>query len=327
MTTTTVAPYRVLLDGDDVTRKDWLDARRQGIGGSDAPAVLGWGGYHSALDVYADKVSGVHSDDDDDEQLAWGRLLEGVIADEWARRCGVQVRKAPALVQSTRWPHMVASVDRIEVVDGEDVGIVECKNRAAWVAGDWETAPPADVTAQGLHYAAVYGLRRVSIACLVGGNELRTFQIDPDDEVLEALAAAEADWWEKHVVARVLPDLEPTRDESSALARLFPNAAGSIELDAAGVALLRERWIAHQNYNAAKEARSQIDDRVRRMLGDKVEGLIKGKKFVTWSAPAPGQRSCDYDRLQRDFPDAYAACVTTGEPTRRLTYARKEIPS
>lgn len=325
MTTTTVAPYRVLLDGDDVTRENWLAGRRQGIGGSDAPAVLGWGGFHSALEVYADKVTGIHDDSDQEEQ-AWGRLLEGVIAEEWARRNGVGVRKAPALVQSTRWPWMVASVDRLEVVDGEDVGIVECKNRSGWVADDWEDLP-ADVTAQGLHYAAVYGLRRVSVACLVGGNELRTFNIDPDDEVLEALADAEGKWWEEHVVRRVLPDLSPTRDESNALARLFPNPAGSLELDEKGVALLRRRWLAHQDYNAAKAERQQIDDQVRRLLGDKVEGLIKGKKFVSWSAPAAGQRSCDYDRLARDFPDAYAACVTQGDPTRRLTYARKEIPS
>jgi putative phage-type endonuclease len=325
-TTTTIAPYRVLLDGDDVTREDWLDARRAGIGGSDAPAVLGWGGFHSALDVYADKVSGLHSDSDD-EQKSWGRLLEGVIAEEWARRNGVGLRRGPALVQSTRWPHMVGSVDRLQVdtSTGEDIGIIECKNRSGWVAEEWETLP-ADVTAQGLHYAAVYGLRRVDVACLVGGNELRTFTIDADDDVVEALAVAEGEWWENYVVARVLPPLNPTRDESSALARIYPNPDGALELDERGVLLLRQRYLAHQEYNAAKAARQQLDDQVRQLLGDRVEGLIKGKKFVSWT-PSAGSRSCDYDRLAREFPDAYAACVTQGEPTRRLTYARKEIPS
>jgi putative phage-type endonuclease len=325
MTTTTVAPYRVLLDGD-VTREEWLEARRQGIGGSDAPAVLGWGGFHSALDVYADKVTGIH-DDSDDEQKSWGRLLEDVIAQEWARRNSVGLRKGPALVQSTRWPHMVASVDRLQIdlASGDDVGIIECKNRSGWVAEEWETLP-ADVTAQGLHYAAVYGLRRVDVACLVGGNELRTFTIDAADEVVEALAEAERQWWESFVVARTLPPLNPARDQAGALARIYPNPAGALDLDDESVGLLRRRWLAHQEYTAAKAARAEIDDRVRALLGDKVEGLISGKKFVSWS-PSAGQRSCDYDRLQRDFPDAYAACVTPGEPTRRLTYARKELPS
>jgi putative phage-type endonuclease len=324
--TTTVAPYKVLLDGDDVTREEWLEARRAGIGGSDAPAVLGWGGFHSALDVYADKVSGIHDDSGTEEQQ-WGQLLEDVIAQEWARRNGVGIRKGPALVQSTRWPHMVASVDRIEIdlAGGQDVGIIECKNRSGWVSDEWETLP-ADVTAQGLHYAAVYGLHRVDVACLVGGNELRTFTIDADDDVIEALAVAEGEWWENHVVARTLPPLNPIREEAGALARIYPNPGGVLDLDDAGVNLLRLRWLAHQEYTAAKQARGEIDDRVRALLGDRVEGLVGGKKFVSWS-PSAGQRSCDYDRLQRDFPDAYAACVTPGEPTRRLTYARKEIPS
>ena len=39
-----------------MSRADWLKARRQGIGGSEAAAVCGVNPYRSALSVYMDQI-------------------------------------------------------------------------------------------------------------------------------------------------------------------------------------------------------------------------------------------------------------------------------
>lgn len=321
---TAAAPYRVLLSAG-ADRATWLAARRQGLGGSDAPAVLGWGGHSTPLQVYADKVTDL-IDDHDSEDAAWGRLLEDVVAREWARRECRVIRQAPALVQSVRWPWMLASTDRLVVgrVSGDDEAVLEVKTRSAWVSSDWDDELPSDVTAQVLHYLAVYDLRVGYVACLVGGQELRTFTVTATSELLADLAEAEREWWEGHVVARVLPPLTGGTN-ADALSRLHPHPEGVVELDSDGIDLLRRRAKVNDVYKAAKAERDELDDQVRLLLGDRVEGLIGKHKFVSWK-PSPGQRSTDFGRLAAEFPDAYQACVSQ-TPTRRLTYSRKDIPS
>jgi predicted phage-related endonuclease len=78
------APGRPLKER--LTRPDWLEARRNGIGGSDAAAICGLDPCRSAFELLLDKTRVVVDDDRAGEAAQWGRLLEPVIADEVARR-------------------------------------------------------------------------------------------------------------------------------------------------------------------------------------------------------------------------------------------------
>lgn len=45
----------VLVDTDGLPEEEWLEYRRQGIGGSDAAAILGVSPFATARDLYYDK--------------------------------------------------------------------------------------------------------------------------------------------------------------------------------------------------------------------------------------------------------------------------------
>ena len=45
----------VLVDTADLSREDWLDYRRLGIGGSDAAAIMGLSPFSTIRDLYFDK--------------------------------------------------------------------------------------------------------------------------------------------------------------------------------------------------------------------------------------------------------------------------------
>ena len=47
---------KVFADTRKMTRDEWLESRRKGIGGSDASAILGLNPYSSPLAVYLDKI-------------------------------------------------------------------------------------------------------------------------------------------------------------------------------------------------------------------------------------------------------------------------------
>lgn len=53
----------VLVDTAQLTRPEWLEYRRKGLGGSDAAAVLGISPFRTARDLYYDKLGVVTADD------------------------------------------------------------------------------------------------------------------------------------------------------------------------------------------------------------------------------------------------------------------------
>lgn len=60
----------------------WLNARRRGIGGSDAGAIMGLNPYSSPLSVWYEKVYGGYVDTPINTACHWGNILEGAIRDE-----------------------------------------------------------------------------------------------------------------------------------------------------------------------------------------------------------------------------------------------------
>ena len=46
----------VLVDTADLSREEWLDYRRLGIGGSDAAAIMGLSPFATIRDLYFDKI-------------------------------------------------------------------------------------------------------------------------------------------------------------------------------------------------------------------------------------------------------------------------------
>jgi predicted phage-related endonuclease len=64
------------IDLTNLSREDWKELRRLGIGGSDVGAILGKSEFKTPMDVYLSKVR--PSEDDDDEQaLRAGHGHEG----------------------------------------------------------------------------------------------------------------------------------------------------------------------------------------------------------------------------------------------------------
>lgn len=72
---------QALVRTDGLSRDEWLEYRRRGIGGSDAAAVLGISPFRTGRDLYYDKLKIVTADDNEN----WvakeaGRLLEPLVA-------------------------------------------------------------------------------------------------------------------------------------------------------------------------------------------------------------------------------------------------------
>ena len=69
---------QVLVKTLELEKNEWLEYRKQGIGGSDAAAIMGLNPWKTAMDVWLEKV-GEFSEDTQDNEKMWGRVLEDIV--------------------------------------------------------------------------------------------------------------------------------------------------------------------------------------------------------------------------------------------------------
>ena len=102
-----------------------LEARKAGIGGSDAAAIMGLSPWKTATEVYLEKRGEIAPENiDDKEVVIFGNLLEDVVAGEYARRNNVKVERRNDMFKHAKHPFMLANIDRKVV--GVKKGL-ECK--------------------------------------------------------------------------------------------------------------------------------------------------------------------------------------------------------
>lgn len=214
-------------------RAAWLRARHKGIGASDTPQILGLVKWGSAFSVFQDKT---HPPIilDDTPPMRWGRNLEKEIAKEAARIHDLELFNPGtyAIHYHPLYPWMTASLDRTWEYRGWHgrPGVLECKNVTQWKASDWEVDPPLAYRVQVQHQLAVTGYRWGILAALIGGNDLRTFEIERNDALIEGLIRKlKAFWW--LVEHRVPPPVDSSQATAEALAFAYPVDTGeTVEL-------------------------------------------------------------------------------------------------
>lgn len=207
----------------------WLRSRQNGIGGSDASAILGFNKWKSPFELYIDKTKTITMDDviadQDNEAIHWGNILEDIVADEFARRTGKKVRRRNETFRHHDYPFMHANIDR-DVV-GERA-LLECKTTSAYNADAWkgDLIPPAYMC-QIQHYMAVLDYDKAYIAVLIGGQKFVWKEVARDDEFIELMIQAEKDFWENHVLAGTPPEIDGSTSASELLKEMYPTDNGA----------------------------------------------------------------------------------------------------
>ena len=118
----------------EISREEWLEYRRAGIGGSDAAVIVGLNPWCSLSELYADK-QGLLPDKEDNEQMRIGRDLEEYVARRFCEATGKKVRRNNWMFHKSGNTNLTANVDR-EIV-GENAGL-ECKTTSAFAISDFE---------------------------------------------------------------------------------------------------------------------------------------------------------------------------------------------
>jgi putative phage-type endonuclease len=294
-------------------RDEWLELRRQGIGGSDAAAIVGLDRWRSAFDVYADKI-GLKPEQPDNEAMRQGRDLEDYVASRFCEATEKKVRRRNAILQHPEHTFMTANIDRWVV--GENAGL-ECKttsvlNRAKFSQGEF----PPSYYVQCVHYMAVTGAERWYLAVLVLNKAFHMFIIERDEAEVQALIAAEKDFWENHVLKQIPPAPDGSESTSEIIKQLFPEAKEGFTASLYGYEDKIQAYLDLDAQIKELEKKKEAIKQELQMAIDEAEiGRAQGY-IVEWKNQV--RQTLDTKKLKSEHAEIYEKYLKPAQTVRRF---------
>lgn len=306
----------VLVDTSTLSRDEWLDWRRKGLGGSDAAAVLGISPFRTARDLYYDKLGIVTADDQENwVALEMGNLLEPLVARIFEKKTGLKIYQRKCMFQHPAYLWMLADLDYlVELPDGS-TAILEIKTTNYNAKDKWwyngEEIVPIYYEAQGRHYMAVMGIDRVYFCCLYGNNEEEVIirHIDRDMSYEEELIALEDSFWRDHVLAKTPP---PYTEDGDLILESLRRQLGPADKDAPPIAIAPPQFARVKQFLALREKKKHYDAEVTRLENEmaRLKALIAADMGTSCKA------------VYEDGADSY---TITFNPTRKVTIPKEML--
>lgn len=276
-------------------REEWLELRKQYIGGADAAAVAGLNEFQSPYALWCEK-RGIAPPPEENERMRVGSYLEDYVAKRFEEVTGKKVQRSNFTYFNSEFPWGCADVDRL--IPKEDA-ILECKvvNELAlkhYENGDY---PPRFYT-QIMHYLGILNKKVGYLAVLIGtGRDFRWFTIERNDDEIKALMEAEKQFYQ-WMESGEEPPANPADAGSIELAH--PTANGtSIELF--GSQNIMRQFLEIKSKIAALEKEADgIAATLKQDMGDAEKGT-DGQYVVTWANRT--KTTFDKKAFQRDNPN------------------------
>lgn len=262
-----------------------IEQRKNTLGASEVPAVLGLDRYKGAHDVWLVK-KGIAPAFEGNEHTEWGLRVEPVIRQKVAETLGVEIDLPGTLIGAEPW--MSATPDGQFVLDGDDT-ILEIKNKSDRQAVHWGVSGtdqvPVDISAQVYWQMMVSGISRAAIAVLFGKSDFRLYHLTRDEQAAATVLDRCRSFWFDHVVANVPPEIDGSEQITAYLRQKF-SAHGNTMRDATRE---EDGWIAQ-----LRDVRAEIKDlegkenslknRLMAAIGEDA-GIVGRSGRVTWKAP------------------------------------------
>lgn len=308
---------KIITTTEDLPYEQWLEYRRQGIGGSDAAVVCGISRYKSTFELWLEK-SGEQPIREAGEPAYWGTLLEPFVRNEFEKRTGIEVSTPKQLLQSEEHPFMLANLDGI--CEHPELGtcVFEAKTASAFKATEWDNTIPDEYMLQIQHYMAVTGYKGAYIAVLIGGNSFKWKFVERDEELISMLIRCEESFWD-YVQNATPPPIDSSEATARFLADKFAECKGdTITLPNSAIEIIRQYDTVSAKLDELTEQKRLAENLLKEMLGNNECGTI-GNSIVTWKPVS--QERLDSKKLKTEHPDLYKKYAT------KATYRRFSIQS
>lgn len=124
------------------TQDEWLNARRNYIGGTDVSVLLGVNPWKTPVQLYLDKVEG--NNIEENIAMRRGKALEPLVADIYCEKTGnVILNMGRRLFVHPTYGLFAVSLDRLAITPDDKIGVVEIKTAVGFGVEKFRNGIPA----------------------------------------------------------------------------------------------------------------------------------------------------------------------------------------
>lgn len=317
-------PALRLVSTKDMSRTDWLEVRKQGIGASDAAAAIGISPYQSQLALWMNKTGRdahrqAQATEEEDSPTYWGTILEPIVAEEYSRRTGHKVRRVNAVLQhpdaDKAW--MLANLD-YSVVANTEVQLLECKTAGEWGSKLWRDGVPDYVQCQVQHQLAVTGKQAADVCVLLCGQKIEIYRIERDDPLIARIIELERQFWH-YVETDTPPPADGSASAAEALRYLYPEDDGAtldLSEETHWTETFAELLATREDLTLLQEYEDKLKQRIQQQMGDASKAVF-AQGFVTWKR-SKDSTNLDTQALLKEQPDLLEAYPLIKPGSRRF---------
>jgi putative phage-type endonuclease len=288
-------------------REAWLEARVNGIGGSEAPIVLGVSPYDSSYSLWATKTNRVPRKPAT-RRMELGNRFEPIIRDLAVEELGYEIESAAPFTmhRHSQHPWAFASLDaKILPIDSRGPGNLQIKKVSGYLSHEWDDGKvPLHIQVQVQHEMFAAELKWAVVAAFIGGDDLVIREVPRNERFIEAMVAKELEF-----IACIENDMPPAVDGSEATATVLKRIYGSdtgasVDLPAEFDGL-DSRLSEVKKQIAALEAEEKlIRNRITAAIGDATYGVLPGggrwrRKWIRKEVAAREAYTSEYPDLRR----------------------------
>ena len=203
----------------------WLSARRNGIGASDLPVIIGISKWSQPRTLYHEKRGELERSPETRPQRM-GKLLEPAAVQGFQEDMGIEVVQYPApMFRRENRPRHMATPDAM-LASGD---LLEAKTSSSF-AETW--AKPYDEVPDIYYVQAQWQMyitetERVWFSLLMNGSELHYMSVDRDDEGIDDLIIA-ADAFLEMLDSGTPPEWQPENVDIDTVKRLYTQFSGEV---------------------------------------------------------------------------------------------------
>ena len=201
-----------------MTREEWLEERKKGIGGSDAATIIGQNPYKSNVDLWEEKTGRKEAEDISNKPFVlYGTKMEPILRESFKIKHPEYevLHEENTIIKHPKYPFLFASLDG-QLIDKEtgEMGILEIKTSSVLQSMQkekWNEKIPDNYYCQVLHYLNVTGYSFVQLYAELTYSDdyqaLKTFTIKREDveEDIKLLEKKEIEFWQNYVEKDIRP--------------------------------------------------------------------------------------------------------------------------
>ncbi|MEX1014327.1 MAG: YqaJ viral recombinase family protein [Candidatus Paceibacterota bacterium] len=286
---------------DNIPTQQWVDARKQYIGGSEVSAALGQSSYQTPLNLWLVKTGRIEPIDST-PIMELGNLLENMISEKFTKTTGLKLRNISEPYQHPEHSFLRGNIDR-QILSSEKhdgPGVLEIKSTTSYRLKNEDGLYPSDWDYQTQHYLMLTGYDYGYIAIFERDSGIfhEPILIKRDEQFIRQNTEKLIQWWTLHIQQDIAPD--PINNEDMML--LFPDAKDGSVVEASPDSF--------EYYKELKRVREKISDLeyqkevlevfLKHEIRTAERLVVAGRDLITWKNQTT--RRLDTTKIKQNYP-------------------------